>query len=138
MLPSNSQDPSRKNPFHFHCDEEEAKRMKLTSYSDMEIFVDSPNPVDALRDLCVKKSFPLPAFELVQQTGTYLQPEYTYQCTVSTIKRMGTAETKKIAKQIAAQEVIKICESFNKVSKLLGSRSHKCNLTDVDCTNSLL
>jgi len=117
MLPttSNPQDLSRKNPCHFHCDEEEAKRMKLTSYSDMEIFVDSPNPVEILRDLCIKRNYPLPEFELVQQTGTYAAPEYTYLCTVSTIKRMATAETKKIAKQVAAQEVIKICESFNKI-----------------------
>lgn len=110
-------DSSRKNPFHFHHGDEEAKRRRLTSYSGLDVFVYSPNPVDILRDICVKKDFPLPAFELIQQTGSYLEPEFTYQCTVSTIQRMGTAETKKIAKQKAAQEMITVCESFDNVSK---------------------
>lgn len=111
-----------KTPFHFHRDDEEAKRMKLTAYTDLEIFQDSPSPVEILRDLCLKLNYPLPSFELVQQTSNLLEHEFTYLCTVSEVRRMGTAETKKIAKQMAAQEVMTVIESFSKVSTTF----HRC------------
>ncbi|KAL5273498.1 r2d2 family protein [Megaselia abdita] len=108
---------SRKSPYPFIIDNDkvdERKRIKLCSYTDLGVFSDS-NPVEILRDLCIKKNCPLPTFELVQQTGNYLQPQYIFLCTVSSITRLGTAETKKLAKQEAAKEIITILQSLESV-----------------------
>ncbi|XP_022227384.2 uncharacterized protein LOC111077419 [Drosophila obscura] len=59
-----------------------------------------------LRNYCIRHEMPLPVVEIVQQCGTPDAPEYIACCTVASIKRYGTAGTKKAARQLAALEVL--------------------------------
>lgn len=73
----------------------------------------SADAVRLLRDLCVQRDCPLPTFEMVQQAGPPESPQYTFQCSVAQIVRMATAITKKMAKQLAAQEMIDIIQTVS-------------------------
>lgn len=73
----------------------------------------SSDAVRLLRDLCVQRDCPLPTFEMIQQAGPPESPQYTFQCSVAQIVRMATAITKKMAKQLAAQEMIDIIQTVS-------------------------
>lgn len=79
----------------------------------VSISAPSTDAVRALRDLCVQRDCPLPNFEMVQQAGPPESPQYTYQCTVAQIVRIASALTKKMAKQLAAQQMIDILQSVS-------------------------
>lgn len=86
-----------------------------TEYPD----IDAIRPVDVvenptvdmiakLRDYCVQQQHPLPIFEIVQQGGSPDAPEFIAMCSVASIRRYGTSEKKKDAKQKAAQAVFRL------------------------------
>lgn len=61
---------------------------------------------DELRDICMEHKLADPFFEEISGTGPAHAREFTYQCTVSSIKTEATAGTKKVAKQMAAQKLL--------------------------------
>lgn len=81
----------------------------------VSIAAPSVDAVRLLRDLCVQGDNPLPQFELIQQAGSSDSPQYTYQCSIGQIVRMATAMNKKMAKQLAAQQLIDIMQIVSTV-----------------------
>lgn len=75
----------------------------------MEQLVDR---VCQLRDICVQRNFPLPEFELVRSFGPSHAPSFEYEVRIRDIVRRGTHSTKKGAKQIACQEMIKTLQAM--------------------------
>lgn len=68
--------------------------------------------VSQVRDICIQRNFPLPEFELVRSYGPSHAPVFEYECRIRDIVRRGTHATKKGAKQIACQEMIKTLQSM--------------------------
>lgn len=68
--------------------------------------------VSQLRDICVQRNFPLPDFELVRNCGPSHAPSFEYEVRIRDIVRRGTHSTKKGAKQIACQEMIKTLQAM--------------------------
>lgn len=69
--------------------------------------------VGSLLDICIQRNLPMAHFEIIQATGAAHSPDFTIECRVSSIIRRGTFSTKKGAKQIAAQEVLKVIQSVS-------------------------
>ncbi|KAG5890378.1 hypothetical protein JTB14_029744 [Gonioctena quinquepunctata] len=69
-------------------------------------FKASPNCIGPLKDLCVDQKIQDPVFTLVSDLGPPHCREFTYECTVASLKTIATANTKKMAKQLAAQEMM--------------------------------
>ncbi|XP_013113399.1 uncharacterized protein LOC106091426 [Stomoxys calcitrans] len=82
--------------------------------------------VVTLRDYCVQNQHPLPIFEIVQQGGTPDAPEFIAMCSVASIRRYGTSDKKKDARQIAASEVFNVIYENNKPLE------HQMQVTTVD------
>ncbi|XP_035914855.1 uncharacterized protein LOC118513339 isoform X2 [Anopheles stephensi] len=68
--------------------------------------------VSQVRDICIQRNFPLPEIELVRNYGPSHAPVFEYECRIRDIVRRGTHATKKGAKQIACQEMIKTLQSM--------------------------
>uniref|UniRef100_A0A182PJI6 DRBM domain-containing protein n=1 Tax=Anopheles epiroticus TaxID=199890 RepID=A0A182PJI6_9DIPT len=68
--------------------------------------------VSQVRDICIQRNFPLPEFELVRNYGPSHAPVFEYECRIREIVRRGSHSTKKGAKQIACQEMIKTLQSM--------------------------
>ncbi|XP_052893052.1 RISC-loading complex subunit tarbp2 isoform X2 [Anopheles moucheti] len=65
-----------------------------------------------VRDICIQRNFPLPEIELVRNYGPSHAPVFEYECRIQEIVRRGVHATKKGAKQIACQEMIKTLQSM--------------------------
>lgn len=93
------------------------KKLKI-SHKDLDIpqthheHIPTSDAVAELRDICVQRDHPLPAFELVQQVGPPEAPEFTMRCTVASIVRFAVSSTKKGARQLVAQKLIDIIQSI--------------------------
>ncbi|ETN67610.1 R2D2 [Anopheles darlingi] len=68
--------------------------------------------VSQVRDICVQRNFPLPEFELVRSYGPSHAPVFEFECRIRDIVRRGSHSTKKGAKQIACQEMIKTLQAM--------------------------
>ncbi|XP_035776058.1 uncharacterized protein LOC118458045 [Anopheles albimanus] len=68
--------------------------------------------VSQVRDICVQRNFPLPEFELVRSYGPSHAPVFEFECRIREIVRRGSHSTKKGAKQIACQEMIKTLQAM--------------------------
>lgn len=68
--------------------------------------------IGQLLDICVLKDWPHATFELRKACGTAHAPFFEYECRISSIVRVGSSSTKKGAKQIAAQEMLKVVLSL--------------------------
>uniref|UniRef100_A0A182NUI5 DRBM domain-containing protein n=1 Tax=Anopheles dirus TaxID=7168 RepID=A0A182NUI5_9DIPT len=79
------------------------------SMAMLEVATDRVNQV---RDICIQRNFPLPEFELVRSYGPSHAPVFEFECRIREIVRKGTHSTKKGAKQIACQEMIKTLQSM--------------------------
>lgn len=66
--------------------------------------------VGNLLDICIQRNWPIARFEVLQAYGEPHKPIFTVICQVASIKRTGTASTKKTAKQIAAREMLAILQ----------------------------
>ncbi|XP_023028942.2 R2D2 protein [Leptinotarsa decemlineata] len=69
-------------------------------------FKRSPNCIGPLKDMCAENKIPDPIFTLRSDVGPPHCREFTYECKVASITTVATANTKKMAKQIAAQEMM--------------------------------
>ncbi|XP_050072507.1 uncharacterized protein LOC126560591 [Anopheles maculipalpis] len=79
------------------------------SLAALELGVDR---VSQVRDICIQRNFPLPEIELVRNYGPSHAPVFEYECRIRDIVRRGMHATKKGAKQIACQEMIKTLQSM--------------------------
>lgn len=68
--------------------------------------------VTQLREICLQRNFKLPEFELVRNYGPSHAPVFEYEVRITNIVRRGTHSTKKGAKQIACQEMIKTLQAM--------------------------
>lgn len=69
--------------------------------------------VGLLLDLCVQREWPIAVFTVQQAFGAPHAPEFTVECRVASITRVGTFSTKKGAKQIAAQEMLNVIQQMS-------------------------
>ncbi|XP_018571941.1 RISC-loading complex subunit tarbp2-like [Anoplophora glabripennis] len=69
-------------------------------------FKASPNCVGPLKDLCMEYKIPDPIFMLLSDVGPPHSREFTFECSVASIKTVATGNTKKMAKQLAAKEML--------------------------------
>uniref|UniRef100_A0A182WGV5 DRBM domain-containing protein n=1 Tax=Anopheles minimus TaxID=112268 RepID=A0A182WGV5_9DIPT len=82
---------------------------ELGSLAALELGADR---VSQVRDICIQRNFPLPEMELVRNYGPSHAPVFEYECRIRDIVRRGVHATKKGAKQIACQEMIKTLQSM--------------------------
>lgn len=59
-----------------------------------------------LKDICLEYKIPDPIFTLISDVGPPHSREFTYECTVASIKTVATGNTKKMAKQLAAKQML--------------------------------
>lgn len=64
------------------------------------------NPVGQLQDLCRARRWQRPAYELEAQTGPQHEVQYTIACSVSECREIGQGRNKKMAKKVAAQNML--------------------------------
>ncbi|XP_040167915.1 uncharacterized protein LOC120902900 isoform X2 [Anopheles arabiensis] len=79
------------------------------SLAALEIGTDRVNQV---RDICIQRNFPLPEIVQVRSYGPSHAPVFEFECRIREIVRRGAHSTKKGAKQIACQEMIKTLQSM--------------------------
>lgn len=68
--------------------------------------------VGTLLDICVKRNLPVASFELIDSHGPSHAPSFTYECTVSHLKKKGTHSSKKGAKQVAAKAMFDLIQEM--------------------------
>lgn len=75
---------------------------------EVEIPNDEVNPVGKLHELCVKKHWPSPDYQDIDEKGQQHEREFIIKCKIDGIKIevTGTGKTKKLAKRQAAQEML--------------------------------
>nr|QRW27850.1 R2D2 [Phaedon cochleariae] len=66
----------------------------------------APNSIAPLKDLCLDNKINDPTFILISDVGPPHQREFTYECRIDSIRTVATGSTKKMAKQLAAQEMM--------------------------------
>lgn len=59
-----------------------------------------------LKELCFEHKIPEPIFTMINEHGPPHSKEFTYECSVASLKTVFTSSTKKLAKQYAAQEML--------------------------------
>ncbi|XP_049284157.1 uncharacterized protein LOC125764215 isoform X3 [Anopheles funestus] len=88
-----------------------------------------------VRDICVQRNFPLPEMVLVRNYGPSHAPVFEYECRIRDIVRRGVHATKKGAKQIACQEMIKTLQSMPVEQESLQILSLDQAIEEADDTN---
>lgn len=68
--------------------------------------------VRTLLDICVQRDWPIAQFTVQQAFGAPHSPEFTVECRLASMVRVGTFSTKKGAKQIAAQEMLNVIQKL--------------------------
>ncbi|KAK7066089.1 RISC-loading complex subunit tarbp2 [Halocaridina rubra] len=63
------------------------------------------NPVGALQELCMVRSWPSPTYELTLEEGVPHERTFSVSCTIGTTKEVGTGKKKKLAKRQAAYKM---------------------------------
>nr|AVK59451.1 R2D2-PAc [Spodoptera frugiperda] len=66
----------------------------------------SVNFVAPLKDICAEKKLQDPVFKELSVVGPAHCIEFTYECAVGSVKTVATSTTKKMAKQLAANEMM--------------------------------
>lgn len=61
-----------------------------------------------LLDICVQRDWPIAVFTVQQAYGTAHAPAFRVVCRLASMERVGTFSTKKGAKQLAAQEMLRV------------------------------
>lgn len=64
------------------------------------------NCISTLSDMCDENKIPMPRFVEISDVGPPHCRQFTYECSVGSVKTRATATTKKQAKQIAAKEIL--------------------------------
>lgn len=70
------------------------------------------NCISKLSDICDENKIPMPVFVEISDVGPPHCRQFTYECSVGSVKTRATASTKKQAKQIAANEILDRLVSF--------------------------
>ncbi|CAO1433202.1 unnamed protein product [Diamesa hyperborea] len=87
------------------------------------------NSITDLLDICAQRNFAKPEFKEISVVGPPHAPRFTIECTLSSIIRSAVAPSKKLAKQMAALEVLKVVKTtFPDSEKKLAEV--KCNDSD--------
>ncbi|XP_050519183.1 RISC-loading complex subunit tarbp2-like [Diabrotica virgifera virgifera] len=66
----------------------------------------SVNFVAPLKDICAEKKIQDPVFKELSDVGPPHCREFTYECGIGSVKTVATSTTKKMAKQLAAREML--------------------------------
>ncbi|XP_058120685.1 double-stranded RNA-binding protein Staufen homolog isoform X2 [Anopheles coustani] len=93
-------------------EEEDDSMAAADQHNQAAVMEQSVDRVSQLRDICIQRNFPLPEFELVRSFGPSHAPSFEYEVRIRDIVRRGTHSTKKGAKQIACQEMIKTLQAM--------------------------
>lgn len=93
---------------HDGGDDDDISQMTAHPLIEVEIPNDEVNPVGKLHELCVKKHWPSPDYEDKGENGPPNEREFIMKCKIEgiNIEVTGTGKTKKIAKRLAAQEML--------------------------------
>ncbi|KAJ8964253.1 hypothetical protein NQ317_003556 [Molorchus minor] len=59
-----------------------------------------------LKDICLENKIPDPIFTPVSDVGPPHSREFTFECSIASIKTVATGSTKKMAKQMAAKMML--------------------------------
>ena len=62
--------------------------------------------ISDLLDYCTVKDFHKPDFDCILSCGPSHAPSFTFRCSLDSIKKEATAETKKMAKQLSAKAIL--------------------------------
>uniref|UniRef100_A0A8D8KVE9 Interferon-inducible double-stranded RNA-dependent protein kinase activator A n=2 Tax=Culex pipiens TaxID=7175 RepID=A0A8D8KVE9_CULPI len=79
---------------------------------DPQLAISSSDKVMEVRDICVQRNFEVPEFECVRSSGPSHAPEFEFECRVGNIVRRGVHNTKKGAKQVACNEMLKTLQAM--------------------------
>ncbi|XP_057662886.1 RISC-loading complex subunit tarbp2-like [Diorhabda carinulata] len=66
----------------------------------------SINCIGPLKDLCMENKIEDPVFTEISDVGPPHCREFTYECCIGSVKTIATANTKKMAKQLTAKEML--------------------------------
>lgn len=120
-------------------------QMILQKYSDNSMDIDDDelnipqvvdrNSITDLLDICAQRNFAKPDFREISVVGKFIKflavnfyyvflslgpphaPRFTIECTLSSIIRSAVAPSKKLAKQMAALEVLKVVKTVSYFNK---------------------
>lgn len=74
--------------------------------------MDGGDAVCKLLDICVQRAWPIASFTVQQAFGTAHAPAFRVECRLASMVRVGTFSTKKGAKQLAAQEMLRVVQTM--------------------------
>lgn len=105
----------RKIANEFYYDNESAKESRrqfktaagFNETTSMTNNINIGNFVGCLQEFCAINKFDLPKYEIVQEFSVNNVMQFTFSCTLLNIDTIGTAGSKKAAKQRAAEEMWK-------------------------------
>lgn len=80
------------------------------------------NCIGPLKDLCLENKIEDPIFTELSDVGPPHCREFTYECCIGSIKTIATANTKKMAKQLTAKEMLERLKDILPYIKLEASR----------------
>ncbi|XP_030761236.1 RISC-loading complex subunit tarbp2-like [Sitophilus oryzae] len=85
------------------------------------------NCIVELQNICIEKKIPAPEFNEVSSVGPPHAKEFTFECKIASIMTEAKANTKKLAKQLAAKEMLErmkdlipdLIDEFSEVDRAL-------------------
>lgn len=99
---------------------------------------DGRDAIGQLLDICVSRDWPLATFDVQQACGAPHAPNFTVECRIASLVRIGSFSTKKGAKQIAAQEMLDVIQRMHANEEAMdGQSSQIAKITDVPASKHI-
>ncbi|XP_041940493.1 interferon-inducible double-stranded RNA-dependent protein kinase activator A homolog isoform X1 [Alosa alosa] len=74
---------------------------------------DQQNPVGVLQELALQRSWHLPEYVVVMETGPCHNKEFSVTCRLENLMETGTGSSKKMAKKVAAEKILEKLQSLS-------------------------
>ncbi|XP_012691917.2 interferon-inducible double-stranded RNA-dependent protein kinase activator A homolog [Clupea harengus] len=74
---------------------------------------DQPNPVGVLQELVLQRSWRLPEYVVVMETGPCHNKVFSVTCRLENLMETGTGSSKKMAKKVAAEKILEKLQSLS-------------------------
>ncbi|CAG9823420.1 unnamed protein product [Phaedon cochleariae] len=101
--------------------QESSKGLQAVTLSISDSIAETaPNSIGPLKELCTENRINQPSFSLISDVGPPHQKVFTFECNIDSIKTVASGRTKKIAKQLAAQEMME------KIKDVLPDLAQRC------------
>ncbi|XP_078046541.1 protein Loquacious-like [Augochlora pura] len=108
----NGNEKKNEKSSNLECNSQSSMNSSNSAACSQELFV---NYVGSLMEFCVAHQLPVPSFDSVSTSGLPHNFIFTMNCTVGSLCKQGSGNTKKVAKQNAAKEVLQTLKASDAI-----------------------